>query len=182
MTKDPGIRFTTFPLTAAPPRFVESIAKAFRSNESRIGTQRRTKGLTSDRVLAVLRPELEQLGFAVERGKRRADKIERPVFFGEDGTPTVRYEVDAFHEEWQCGLEIEAGRAWLGNAVYRDLVLASLMVDVNHFVLAVPNAYKYQTRGQPRTSSDYAKTTKLSQTIFGHRRLKLPYGLTVIGY
>jgi hypothetical protein len=37
-------------------------------------------------VLAVLRPELTQLGFAVELGKSAGEKIKRPVFFGENGT------------------------------------------------------------------------------------------------
>lgn len=85
------------------------------------GTFRLQKGLTSDGVLKVIRQDLEALGFEVEKGKRRGQKSERPVFFGEDGLPELRCEVDAFHSEWQCGLESEAGKAWLGNAVYRDL-------------------------------------------------------------
>ena len=182
MTKASGIRFTTFPLTAPPPSFVLQIAEVFRSNEAKIGTERSTKGLKSDEVLAVLRPELEGLGFEVERGKRKVDKIERPVFYGENGAPTVRFEIDAFHTEWQCGLEIEAGRAWLGNAVYRDLILASVMANVDHLVLAVPNAYRYRSGGRPKTGRDYDRTRKLSETIFSHRRLTLPYDLTVIGY
>ncbi len=182
MAKGSSIRFNTFPRTTPPPSFVERIAEVFRSKEATIGTELLTKGLRSDKVLAVLRPGLEDLGFEVERGKRKVDKIERPVLFGEGGIPTVRYEIDAFHQEWQCGLEVEAGRAWQGNAVYRDLIITSLMANVEHFVLAVPNAYRYRSGGRAIVGPDYKKTSDLSETIYGHRRLALPYGLTVLGY
>ena len=182
MAKSSTIRFTTYPLTLPPPSFVEVIADVFRSNEAVIGTTRPTRGLKSDEVLAVVRPDLEELGFEVERGKRKVDKIERPVFYGENGIPTVRFEIDAYHTEWQCGLEIEAGRAWQGNAVYRDLILASLMANVDHFVLAVPNAYRYKSGGSTITGRAYKKTRNLSETVFSHSGLTLPYGLTVVGY
>ena len=182
MSIESTIRFTSFPRTAPPPTFVERIADVFRANETEIGTDSRTKGLTSNQVLMVLRPALADLGFAVERGKRKADKIERPVFYGENGASTLHYEIDAYHTEWQCGLEVEAGRALKGNAVYRDLILASLMTNVDHFVLAIPNVYRYKHRGRPRTGRDYEKTRDLAETIFAHSRLALPYRLTVLGY
>jgi hypothetical protein len=49
-----------------------------------------------DQVLQVLRPQLEALGFQVEAGKSKEQKIERPVFFGENGAPTLRYQIDAY--------------------------------------------------------------------------------------
>ena len=39
-------------------------------------------------------PDLLDLGFQVEASKKSADKLERPVFFGENGIPTLRYEID----------------------------------------------------------------------------------------
>jgi hypothetical protein len=86
----------------------------FHKYEPLICTKTLAKGLTSDAVLAQLRPDLIALGFAVELGKSSLDKIKRPVFFGENGMPDLQYEIDAFHSGWQCGLEIEAGRAWMG--------------------------------------------------------------------
>jgi hypothetical protein len=56
------------------------------------------------------------------------------VFFGENGQPALKYEVDAYHPEWKAGLEIEAGRAVMGNAIYRDLVQALVMVEVDNFI------------------------------------------------
>ena len=41
----------------------------------------------------------------------------RPVFFGENAQPELQYQIDAWHPQWLAGLEIEAGRAWMGNAV-----------------------------------------------------------------
>ncbi len=38
----------------------------------------------------------------------------------------------------------------MGNAVYRDLIQALIMVQVDHLVLAVPNAYKIQDRRSKR--------------------------------
>jgi hypothetical protein len=133
-------------------------------------------------VLATVRPGLEALGFQVESGKTKADKIERPVFFGENGAPAVRYEIDAYHSGWRCGLEVEAGRGWMGNAVYRDLILASVMVDVDYFVLAVANGYRYKTGGREAVSRDYENATGLADTLFSHTRVKLPYRLAVIGH
>ena len=114
-------------------------------------------------------------------GKRATEKVRRPVFFG-DGTPDLQYEIDAFHPEWRCGLEIEAGRAWMGNAVYRDLIQALVMVEVDVLALAVPNGYRYQSGGKTTVSKDYANTCAVANALFGHSRIRMPYGLLVIGY
>src|SRR5262249_38809633 len=132
-----SIRFTSFPLTQPPPRFVALIVDAFRDSESSICTLELKKGLTSNEVLAILRPQLQKIGFDIETGLMKANRIQRPVFFGENGNAKLRYQIDAYNPKWKCGLEVEAGRAWMGNAVYRDLIQALVMVDVDHLVLAV---------------------------------------------
>jgi hypothetical protein len=101
---------------------VQSIVDIFSQFEKQISTLLLDKGLTSNGVLIIIRNELVNLGFQVESGTRKAEKIQRPVFFGINGEPTLKYEIDAFHSEWLCGLEVEAGRAWVGNAIYRDLI------------------------------------------------------------
>ncbi len=88
------------------------------------------------------------MGFEAEAGKAKVDKVERPVFYGENGVPALNYQIDAYHGLWRCGLEVEAGRGWMGNAIYRDLVQALVMVNVDYLVLAVANSYKYQTGGK----------------------------------
>jgi hypothetical protein len=154
----------------------------FKKHESRIGTEGLTKGLTSNEVLTVIREDLVALGFQVEAGKQKEDKIERPVFFGENGHADLRYQIDAYHPEWGCGLEVEAGRAWMGNAVYRDLIQGLVMVQVDTLVLAVSNAYRYKSSGRNATSTDYQNTIGVATALYGHSRFRFPYRLLVIGY
>jgi len=177
-----SVAFSTFPRTQAPREFVETVADLFRANEADIGTSTSGKGLTSDQVLAILRGPLVELGFEVEAGKRAADKIRRPVFFGENAAPSLQYEIDAWHPEWRAGLEIEAGRAWMGNAVYRDLIQALVMVNLEHLFLAVPNAYRYKSGGKDMASNDYSNTVAVADALFGHSRIRMPFSLCVIGY
>ncbi len=176
------VRFSTFPHTEPPPPFAPAVIEVFRAHEPLISALALAKGLTSDEVLAELRPDLCQLGFAVELGKTSKAKIKRPVFFGENGIPDLQYEIDAFHAEWRCGLEVEAGRAWMGNAVYRDLIQALVMVDLEHLVLAVPNSYRYQSSGRATISKDYENTLAVTDALFGHSRIRMPYRLVVVGY
>jgi hypothetical protein len=175
-------QFTTFPRTAPPPDFIYKIIDLFSSHSNEINTRNLEKGLTSDLVLNVLCKELIALGFECESGKKKDQKIRRPVFYGEYGVPTLQYEIDAYHPEWRCGLEIEAGRAWMGNAVYRDLIQALVMVHVDHLILAVPLSYKYKANDKPIISKDYDNTLAVAEALYSHSRMKMPYSLTVLGY
>ncbi|WP_129793968.1 hypothetical protein [Sphingosinicella sp. CPCC 101087] len=174
-----SIRFSTFPRTEPPPAFVHDIVSAFRRWEPAISTQAARKGLKSNDVLATLTPALIELGFEVEAGRSR---VKRPVFFGEDGASALQYEIDSFHPGWRCGLEVEAGRAWLGNAVYRDLVQALVMVDLENLILAVPLGYRRKSLGRDVVSKDYVNTCAVADALFGHSRIRMPYRLIVIGY
>ena len=176
------VHFVSYPRTEPPPNFVSEVVTVFQAHEEKIGTLTLTKGLTSDAVLAVIRPDLLALGFTIEQSKTSTGKIRRPVYFGENGVPSLAYEIDGFHAEWRCGIEIEAGRGWMGNAVYRDLVQALIMVNVEHLVLAVANTYKYLSSGKAATSRDYQNTIAVADALYGHSRIRMPYGLTVIGY
>jgi len=94
--------------------------------------------VTSDAVLVWVAPGLAALGFSVEVGKRSADKISRPVLFGEGGAPDVTMDIDGFHDELGIVLEIEAGRAWNSNAVPCTATSsAALIADTRHLMLMV---------------------------------------------
>ena len=176
------VRYSTFPRTVAPPDFLESVISVFKKHEADISTEKRAKGLTSDQVLSVLHDNLVDLGFDMESGKKRDDKVHRPVFYGENGAATVKYEIDGFNPTWGCAMEIEAGRSWMGNAVYRDIVHALVMVDVEHLLLAVPISYKFKSSGRDVVSRDYENTVNLADALFSHSRITFPYQHTVIGY
>ena len=79
-------------------------------------------------------------------------------------------------------LEIEAGRASEGNAIYRDLIQALVMVDLECLVLAVPIGYRRKSLGRTVVSKDYARTCSVADAIFGHSRILMLYRLAVIGY
>lgn len=171
-----------FPRTEPPPEFVTGIVSVFQNHIADISTVQLEKGLKSDDVLTKHRPDLVDLGFEVESGKAHDQKIQRPVFYGDQGQPTLKYEIDAYHSGWRCGLEVEAGRAWMGNAVYRDLVQAMVMVQVDVLALAIPLSYKYKSGGRDTSSSDFNNTKSVAEALFGHSRLTLPYKLLLIGY
>jgi hypothetical protein len=92
------------------PVFVE----AAKSAEDKISTVEHKTGLDSDAVLTELAPNLVALGYEVESGKTKEAKIHRPVLFGKNGTPSVKYEIDAFHDELGIAVEVEAAAALRG--------------------------------------------------------------------
>lgn len=69
----------------------------------------------------------------------------------------------------------------MGNAVYRDLIQASVMVGVDWLCLAVPNTYKFKSSGKSSTSRAYENTCAVADALYGHSRMRLPYRLVVIG-
>ncbi len=70
----------------------------------------------------------------------------------------------------------------MGNAVYRDLVQALVMVELKTLVLAVANGYRYNSGGRTTVSKDYDNTIAVADALFGHSRIHMPYNLIVIGY
>jgi len=141
------------------------------------------KRIESNEVLRVLTDGLKALGFVVEEGKTKLGKLPRPVFFGDEGTYLRTYEIDTFEPTHGIALEVEAGRATMGNAIYRDLIQASLMLDARFLVLAVPIEYPYLSKGKQMKEASYAKTYSVVEAIYGSPRLALPFeGLLLVGY
>lgn len=140
--------------------------------------------LTSDAVLAALSPGLHELGYTVETGKTAASKVRRPVLFGEGGSPTVTYEVDGVHDDLGIVLEVEAGRGARGNAAYRDVIRASLIVDVRFLVLLMPVVYRINmTSGRKTQVAAYREARDMLEAIYASRRLPLPFeGVLLVGY
>jgi hypothetical protein len=71
----------------------------------------------------------------------------------------------------------------MGNAIYRDLIQASLMVDARFLALAVPVEYRYLSKGKQLREASYTKTYPVVEAINGSPRLSLPFeGLLLVGY
>jgi hypothetical protein len=140
-------------------------------------------GLTSDRALNILRPGLEVVGFRIETSKAAADRITLPVLFGEQGLPRVRYDVDGVHDELGVLLEVEAGRGARGNAVYRDLVRTSLIVNARFLALGVMQEYHHKSSGKPIVVRSYDDAKDQIDAIYASQRLRLPFGgVLLFGY
>ena len=172
----PSWRF--YPARASPPAWVEPLVAAFAGVRERIDSHANT-GVSSDDVLSSVRPRLDDLGYAVETSKAKADKIWRPVLFGDQGHARVAYEVDAFNAEHGVVVEIEAGRGAANNADYRDIVRTSLMVDARSLTLAMMLTYS----GGGVTVRSYEQTRDRLDAIYASNRLRLPLeGVLLIGY
>jgi hypothetical protein len=170
-----------YPSRSRPPEWVEQVVGVFAAAEPDISSLQIST--TSNSALAALRPGLVGLGFEVEAGKKRADKLRRPVLFGELGREAQAYEVDAFHPALGIALEVEAGRGARGNAVYRDLIQTSLLVDARFLVLAVQLSYHHHHSGRQVVVQSYRDTQNLLDAIYASQRLQLPLdGILLIGY
>lgn len=167
-----------FPARSRPPGWTEPLIAIFRGAQNTIDSRAHT-GVKSDTVLAALRPELLELGYEVESSKAQADKLSRPVLFGDEGKPRVAYEVDAFEPNHGLVVEIEAGRGAANNADYRDIVRTSLMVDARFLALGVMLTYSSGST----TWRSYEQTRDRLDAIYASDRLQLPLeGVLLIGY
>jgi hypothetical protein len=170
-----------YPRWQAAPSWVANVVQVLSMQQAVINTA--TRANTSDVVLQLVRPGLEAMGFQVEAGKLRENKLFRPVFFGQNGRPDRQYEIDSYHPHDRIALEVEGGRSTLGNAIYRDIIQMSLLVDVDYAVVAVPVAYRYSASGKPVTAASYRDCHALLEAIYGSRRLELLFkGFLLIGY
>lgn len=174
-----------FPRNEEPPAWVAQVVTVFHGVEAQISTLRPSERVKSDQVLKALEPGLRGLGFEVETGKATHQKVYRPVLFGENGVPTIRYEVDGAHDDLGIVLEVEAGRGAQSNAAYRDLIRASLIVSARQLVLAMPLTYRFGgAPDRPQQSvAAYRDARETIEAIYASRRLPLPFeGVLLIGY
>jgi hypothetical protein len=63
---------------------------------------------------------------------------------------------------------VEAGRATMGNAIYRDLIQGSLMVDARFLALATPIQYRYKSGSRIAREPSYDKTYSVVEAIYGN--------------
>ena len=131
--------------------------------------------LSSNDVLAVIRPNLQSRGFRVEQSKLAADRLRVPVLFGRNGQVQKAFDADAWNVERRMVLEVEAGRGVLNNQFLKDLFQACMMQSVEYFGVAVRNVYK--------RVADFETVETFFDTLYASRRLELPLkGILVLGY
>lgn len=162
-----------FPKSDDPPPFVRDVVQVFEKAEPEL--RARAPELVSNVALAILRPGLEALGFKVESGKRKAEKIRVPVLFGRQGVVEKAFEADAWHKGNKMVVEVEAGRGYINNQFLKDFFQACMMHDVEYCGIAVRNRYI--------DSADFENVVSFFETLYASNRLRLPLkGLLIVGY
>ena len=139
--------------------------------------------LKSNDMLELLRPHLEELKYRVETGKKKEEKIDVPVLFGENGEIDKSFYADALSDDGRIVIEVEAGRAVFNNQFLKDVFQACMMFNVEYLVIAVLNEYEFKTSGKVLVSRDYQIVRTFLETMYVSNRIRLPLrGILLIGY
>ena len=168
------IQWAYFPQSGKASSTALAVIQIFERHQKEIDSETHEKQV-SDVVLAILADDLEELGFQVERGKKKDQKISVPVLYGRNGKVEKSFEADAFIEAEGFVLEVEAGRGVTNYQFLKDLFQASMMQGVNYLGIAVRNVYC--------SSRDFDKIFVFFDTLYKSNRLILPLkGVLTIGY
>ena len=167
------IQYQFFPRSRGLTDEMRQIVDCFNVVNDRISSG--TNDLVSNDVLAVLRPYFEKIGFVVETGKSKEEKIDVPVLFGVDNKVDKSFYADALSQDGRIVIEVEAGQATENHRFLKDIFEASMMFDVEYLVLAVRNKY--------RSHNDFDRVFTFLETLYISNRLHLPLkGILLIGY
>jgi hypothetical protein len=168
------IRWIYYPLSDGPTPLAKAIADVFQKHAAAIDSSTHAKQ-DSDEVLGKVAASLNAIGFQVEQGKKRADRIRVPVLFGEMGRAQKSFDADAIHAGEGFVVEVEAGRGVTNHQFLKDIFEASMMHGVQYLAIAVRNDY--------RGGNDYDKVVRFVDTLYASSRMRLPLkGLLIIGY
>lgn len=168
-----GLRYQLFPRSVGLTPELSLVIEAFEAVHTQIKSPDKT--LSSDGVLRLLRPGLELLGFRIEAGKTKADKIPVPVLFGLNNKIDRAFSADGLSGDGRIVLEVEAGRAVINYQFLKDIFQACMMHGDEYLVLAVRNNYQ--------GNDDFRKVHSFLETLYISSRIQLPLrGIVVIGY
>lgn len=128
------INYIFFPKSKETPENLKKIVtEVFNKHTNSINSA--TNKLPSNSVLEILKPELEALGFQVEKGKTTELKIQVPVLFGKNGQIEKSFDADAYNKKTKTVVEVEAGRGYTNYQFLKDLFQASVMVTLTTWLL-----------------------------------------------
>lgn len=167
------INYQLFPKSHQISRDLLEVIEAFKNCEDKISSQ--TKELSSNEVLAVLADGLEEIGFKIEKSKRKEDKIKIPVLFGRNGNLEKSFDADGVNTSTKTVIEVEAGRGVTNYQFLKDLFQACMMQDIEVLVIAIRNNYK--------GNSDFETVVTFFDTLYVSGRLSLPLKcILIVGY
>lgn len=167
------IQFQFFPRSQGITPEIKAVINCFIEANGKIDSDK--KNLSSNDVLKELAPPLSKLGFKVEIGKSKKQKINVPVLFGLNDQIDKCFNADALSDNGKIVIEVEAGRATENNQFLKDVFQACMMFGVDYLVIAVRNTY--------RTHRDFEIVYTFLETLYISNRLHLPLkGILLIGY
>ncbi len=130
---------------------------------------------SSNDVLEIVRNDLEEIGFTIEKSKKKVDKIRVPVLFGLNNKIDKFFDADGISNDLTIVLEVEAGRAYRNNQFLKDIFQACMMPSVEYLIITVRNIYA--------GTDDFKSIYAFLETLYINGRLKLPLkGIVLIGY
>lgn len=171
------LNWAYFPRSDKPTTLVRQVVGAFEIVHAQISSEIHT--LPSNGVLSHVGPQLAAIGFDVETGKKKEQKVHVPVLYGNNGKVAKAFLADAHHVEGRFVVEVEAGRGVINNQFLKDFFQACMMDDVEYLAIAVRNTYETAGFRNP----DFENVVKFFDTLYASRRLHLPLkGILVLGY
>jgi len=114
------IQYQFFPRSRGLTDEMRQIVDCFNVVNDRISSD--ANDLVSNDVLAVLRPYFEKIGFVVETGKSKEEKIDVPVLFGVDNKVDKSFYADALSQDGRIVIEVEAGQATENHRFLKDIL------------------------------------------------------------
>ena len=167
------LKYQLFPRSQGITEKIQNVIECFNEIYDQIKSPENE--LKSNEVLDILRPHLEQIGFTVETGKAKGQKIPVPVLFGLNNDVDKSFNADGISNDGKTVLEVEAGRATANFAFLKDIFQACMMHGVEFLILAVRNDYK--------GGDDFQKVYTFLETLYISSQLVLPLkGIILIGY
>lgn len=131
--------------------------------------------LKSNEVLNIVACDLELLGYRVEKGKKKNEKIHVPVLYELNGKTKLSFDVDAYCKKTKTVIEIEAGRAVDNYQFLKDFYQVCMMQSVDYLCVAVRNIY--------RTKKDFEKVCNFFDALYLSNRMEIPLkGILILGY
>ena len=167
------INYQLFPKSQQISSDLLAVVNVFQTNENLISSK--TQELSSNEVLALLTDGLEKIGFAVEKGKKKDDKIKIPVLFGRNGNLEKSFDADGVNLATKTVIEVEAGRGVTNYQFLKDLFQACMMQEIDVLIVAIRNNYK--------GNADFETVVPFFETLYVSGRLTLPLKrILIIGY
>ncbi|MEZ5436229.1 MAG: hypothetical protein R3E67_06810 [Pseudomonadales bacterium] len=101
------INWAYFPRSSKPTELSLSVVNCFSAVDALISSENNT--LNSNEVLAHIEPHLSAIGFTVETGKKKTEKVTVPVLYGNNGR-VAKAQAMSPHRRPLCF----RGRSWQG--------------------------------------------------------------------